>query len=88
MRERHSITPTEFWFSAKDDKVYAMSLVPGQGKVRILSLNESAGKVTKVRLLGSDEGIAWTQNAEALELDFDGIKTGNQGYAVEVTLGI
>ncbi|MFC1763465.1 alpha-L-fucosidase C-terminal domain-containing protein, partial [Planctomycetota bacterium] len=86
--------PTEFWFSlrrgsgqgAKDDKVYAMSLVQGQGRVQILSLNKSAGKVTKVRLLGSDKNLKWAQNATALEIDFDGVKTNVNGYALEVTL--
>ncbi|MFC1764278.1 alpha-L-fucosidase C-terminal domain-containing protein, partial [Planctomycetota bacterium] len=78
--------PTEFWFSAKDDKVYAMSLVPGQGRVKILSLNSSAGKVTGLRLLGSNQSLKWTQNADALEIDFTGVKTGPNGYAVEVTL--
>jgi alpha-L-fucosidase len=78
--------PTEFWFSAKDDTVYAMSLVPGTGRVRILSLNESAGKVTQVRLLGGNQPLQWTQTDAALEIDFDGIATGPNGYAVGVTL--
>jgi len=81
-----SSLPTEFWFSAREDKVYAMSLVPGTGCVRILSLNNSAGKVARVRLLGSDKDLKWTQNAEALEIDFYGVETGANGYAVEVTL--
>ena len=81
-----SSLPTEFWFSAKDDKVYAMSLVPGADRVRILSLNKYSGKVTHVRLLGSEKSLKWTQNAAALEIDFDGVETGDNGYAVEVTL--
>ena len=77
---------TEFWFSARDDKVYAMSLVPGAGQVKILSLKRSAGKVTDLRLLGSHQSLTWTQNADALEIDFTGVKTGSNGYAVAVTL--
>jgi hypothetical protein len=49
-------------------------------------LKDSAGKVTHVRLLGSDRDIKWSQDAEALELDFGSIETGDHGYAVEVTL--
>ena len=81
-----SSLPTEIWFSAKEDKVYAMSLVPGTGRVRILSLNNSAGKVTRVRLLGSDTNLRWTQDAEAVEIDFHGLETGANCYALEVTL--
>ncbi len=86
--------PTEFWFTlrpgsgqgARGDKVYAMSLVPGAGQVKILSLKRSAGKVTDLRLLGSHQRLTWTQNADALEIDFTGVKTGSNGYAVAVTL--
>jgi alpha-L-fucosidase len=81
-----SSAPTEFWFSAREDKVYAMSLVPGTDRVRIRSLRDSAGKVTHVRLLGSDRDITWVQDAVALELDFGSIETGDHGYAVEIAL--
>jgi len=81
-----SPVPTEFWFSARDDKVYAMSLVPGTDRVRILSLQQSAGTIANVRLLGSSQQLKWTQTDKALELDFAGIETGDHGYAVEITL--
>lgn len=76
----------EFWFSAKDDKVYAMSLVPAGDTVRIRSLNKDAGTIQKVRLLGSYRIIQWKQTDAALELDFKGIETNENGFAVEVTL--
>jgi alpha-L-fucosidase len=82
-----SSTPTEFWFSTKDNRVYAMSLAPAVGRVRIHSLREAAGKATHVRLLGSDKRVNWTQDAEALEIDFAGLDTGDHGYAVEITFG-
>jgi len=78
--------PGEFWFSAKDDKVYAMSLAPVTGTVCIQSLKEPAGTVTKVRLLGSDKLLTWTQSAQALEIDFSDVETDAHGYAVEVAL--
>jgi len=77
---------TEFWFSAKGDKVYAMSLASAVGPVRIHSLKQSAGKVVNVRLLGSDQRLKWSQNEQALEIDFAKVVTGVNGYAVEVTL--
>jgi alpha-L-fucosidase len=75
-----------FWFSAKGDQVYAMSLTPASGTVRIQSLKTASGSVVNVRLLGSDQPMKWAQTGDALEIDFDGVETGANGYAVEVTL--
>ncbi|MEN8734617.1 MAG: alpha-L-fucosidase, partial [Lentimonas sp.] len=77
---------TEFWFSAKEDKVYAMSLARAPDTVRIQSLNQSAGSVTGLRLLGSDQSLHWSQTADALEINFNGIETTTNGYALEVVL--
>lgn len=81
-----SSLPTEFWFSSKGDTVYVMSLAPAKGPVKILSLNSSAGKVAQVRLLGDNQNLKWTQTSEALEVDFDDVVTGANGYALAVTL--
>ena len=77
--------PTEFWFSARDNKVYAMSLTPGDGVVRILSLNQSVGPITHLRLLGSDQQLKWKQTDEALEIDLTDVETGMDGYALEAS---
>ncbi|MGJ8633006.1 MAG: alpha-L-fucosidase [Luteolibacter sp.] len=76
--------PGEFWFSAKGDKIYAMSLAAPEGTSRILAMNAVAGKVTSVRLLGSDAALEWKQTEEALEIDFSGLEIGKHGFAVEV----
>lgn len=76
--------PGEFWFSEKEGKVYAMSLAPAEETVRIRSFNNSAGKVSSIRLLGSDQPLIWAQTDEALEIDFAGIETGAHDYAIEV----
>ncbi len=78
--------PTEFWFSAKGDQVYAMSLAAPEGRVRILSLKQSAGAVTEVRLLGSDAGLSWNQTSDALEVDLSGIEMSPNGYALKVSM--
>ena len=79
-------TNREFWFSARGDKVYAMSLAPATGMVRIQSLKQSAGMIANVRLLGSSQKLKWTQTDKALEIDFTGVETSANGYAVEITL--
>ena len=77
--------PTEFWFSAKGQNVYAMSLAPADGRIKILSLNESAGKVTQVRLLGENRNLQWTQTSDSLEVDFNDVATGPNGFALAIT---
>ena len=76
----------EFWFSAKGDKVYVMSLTPATKFVKVESLKRSDGKALKVRLLGGDQTLSWQQTESALEINFDGVETGVNGFAVEVTL--
>ena len=76
---------TEFWFSSKGDKVYAMSLVPASGIVQILSLKRSAGQITQLRLLGSDQKLNWKQTDVALEVDLSGVETSANGYALEAS---
>ena len=78
-KQSKAASPDEFWFSAKGDKVYAMSLAPGAGTVRILSLKKSTGKALNVRLLGSDKSMKWIQTDEALEIDFTGVETSDNG---------
>ena len=80
-----SSAPTAFWFSARDNKVYAMSLVPATGTVQIQSLNRSAGAIASVHLPGNNQKLPWTQTDKALEIDFTGVETSVHGYAVEAT---
>jgi alpha-L-fucosidase len=79
-------TPEDFWFTAKGNKVYAISLVPAGDIVGIRSLNQSAGSIQRVRLLGSDRVMEWSQTDAAIELNVAGVNTGANGFAVEVTL--
>jgi len=76
----------DFWFTARENRVYAMSLAQPKGKVIIKSLNASAADIQSIRLLGSNKSLAWQQNSDALEIDFTNIEVGKNGYAVEVVL--
>ncbi|TWT84686.1 Alpha-L-fucosidase [Planctomycetes bacterium CA13] len=74
----------DFWFTAKDNRVYAISLVAAGDTVRIRSLNKNAGTVKRVRLVGDDRPLIWKQTATELELDFRGVETTENGFAIEV----
>ena len=78
-------TPEDFWFTARGDKVYAISLVTPGAEVCIRSFGRPAGVVKGVRLLGSDRKVGWTQTANSLDLDLRGVEPREFGYVVEAT---
>jgi alpha-L-fucosidase len=62
--------PSDVRFTSKDGAVYAICLALPMGDVQIKSLGKSAGQcdqpVSSVRLLGSNEKLAWKQDADKL----------------------
>lgn len=76
----------DFWFTAKENKVYAMSLVAAEGPIKLHSLGANQVKVQSIRLLGSDQQLSWKQTPDFLEVDFTNIDTSKNGYALEVHL--
>jgi alpha-L-fucosidase len=77
---------SEFWFTAIDNKVYAISLVPAPDTVRVQSLKSENGSITSVRLLGNDRTLEWTQSDTELLVDLHGVETGAYGYALELSM--
>ena len=62
--------PSDIRFTAKADTIYASCLAVPTAEVRIVSLRKSAGRLSKpigrVKLLGSDESLQWSQQSEPL----------------------
>lgn len=81
-----TFTADDFWFTAKENKVYAISFVKPDSLVNIKSLKLANGTVEHVELLSSIEQIQWKQNEEFLQVDFTGLNIGENGYVLEVTL--
>ncbi len=81
-----TFSANDFWFTSKENKVYAISLVNAGSQVEIKSLKLANEKVVKVSLLGNSTEIKWEQSENALKVDLSGLKTGNNGYALEVVL--
>lgn len=77
-------TNKDFWFTAKQNKIYAMSLMPPQDKVSIVSLRKDKGTISTVRLLGSTQKLSWKQTEQALEIDARNWQKTENGFAVEV----
>ena len=63
--ERH-FNNSDFWFTAKDNSVYAISLVPSSDTIFIRSLNEKAGNIKTLSILGGNEIKVWSQTNEGL----------------------
>lgn len=80
-----SFTSSDFWFTAKNSKVYAISLLPAEDSVRIKALNKKAGNIHMVRLLGSDQSLEWTQTETEIQVDLSGVETSENGFALEFT---
>ncbi|WP_055392194.1 alpha-L-fucosidase [Flagellimonas eckloniae] len=81
-----SFSNQEFWFTAKENKVFAISLVPIESTITIKSLDENAGKIKNVRILGSNEKPMWKQTKNGLEISVKDLISSKNGYVVEATL--
>lgn len=69
-RKDQIATAADIRFTSKGEILYAICLAVPTGEVRVKSLGKSAGHsdkpVASVSLLGSDEPVSWSQNADAL----------------------
>ena len=65
-------TSADFRFTTKDGKLYVFALTPPTEALTIKSLGASAEfsrPIASVALVGSDEALHWTQNADALTIE-------------------
>jgi alpha-L-fucosidase len=81
-----AFTKNDFWFTTKQNKVYAISLVNPESQISIKSLKFANGKVENMRLLGNAAKIKWEQTDDDLSVDLTGVQTGRDGYVLEIDL--
>ncbi|MBU3011342.1 alpha-L-fucosidase [Polaribacter vadi] len=81
-----SFSANDFWFTAKENKVYAISLATPENSATIKSLKKGNAQVESVKVLGYKEKVVWKQTEDYLKVDLAGINIGNNGYVLEVTL--
>ncbi|GAA3651458.1 alpha-L-fucosidase [Flavivirga jejuensis] len=82
---KRSFTNSDFWFTAKNNKVYAISLVAAANKILIHSLDKTKGDIVAVRVLGSNKKVEWKQTKNGLEVKLDGVKSNKNGFVVEAS---
>lgn len=83
---QREFTSKDFWFTTKNNKVYAISLTNIEDEILIKSLRKGEGEIEKVKLLGSDERLSWSQNNDGLKTTITGVPKNALGYVIEVTL--
>jgi len=90
-REQHKgihieFTPQDFWFTKKDDSVYAVALENNEREILIKSIKQGKHKVKSVQLLGSEVKLKWTQNNEGLKIVLPEVLPSEIGYVLKINL--
>jgi alpha-L-fucosidase len=64
-----SFTPEDFWFTAKDNYVYVISLTnPANETVRVKSLFRCIPKIKSIELLGNKEPLKWKSTGDKVDI--------------------
>lgn len=72
-------------FTTKGDKLYAIALDwPENGVLHIKSLRKGEKEIGALKLLGYDNEISWSQEADALQINMPDEKTGNYAWVFEI----
>ncbi|MBU2939199.1 alpha-L-fucosidase [Lacinutrix sp. C3R15] len=90
-REKHgfvaAFTSEDFWFTQKENSIYAIAFQYPKSNVLIKSLsNENDIEVKDVEMLGAGSDVVWKQTEEGLEVDLNGQQVNKNGYALKITL--
>jgi alpha-L-fucosidase len=83
-----SFTPEDFWFTAKDNLVYVISLRSAENKtIRVKSLFNCRKQIKCIKILGSEESLKWIASGDKIEIYLPQNKNADvQGFALKVEL--
>ncbi|MFU1857172.1 alpha-L-fucosidase [Sphingobacterium sp. NGMCC 1.201703] len=82
-----NFTASDFWFTQKQDALYALAMVaPADGKVSLRSLNQNTARVRSVEVLGGGN-VVFQQDQEGLHLQLPkGMSQNTLGYALKIRI--
>ena len=84
---KDNFTSQDFWFTQKNEKIYAIALKYPEGEAIIKCLgSKSAGKIKSVKMLGSQSALKWKQTDMGLMVKLPKNHLNKYGYALEVCL--
>ncbi len=91
-KKNASFTSRDFRFTTREGKLYVIAMEkPKEQRWNVTSLAEGAPlcpyKIEKVRLLGYDQPLQWTQSNTGLEISFPTNHSGDYAYVLEVDFG-
>ena len=81
-----NFTKDDFWFTAKDNTVYAISLVPSSDTIVIRSLGIKAGIIEEVSFLGNGKIENWSQTDEGLVVTLSNKIDNKNGFVIKADL--
>ncbi len=85
--DNKEFTGQDIRFTQKDGKLYAIMMAwPENNKVNIKSVKKAEDLVTKVKMLGSDAEIKWSQDASGLTVEMPTKKPCDHAFVLEITL--
>lgn len=77
-------TEQDFWFTQKEDNVYAISLTtPKSSSAVIKSIKDM--KIKSIRLVGSGQLLNWSKTADAIHVQLPKLDQSGVGYALEIS---
>nr|QTJ01947.1 GH29 fucosidase [uncultured bacterium] len=77
-------TDQDFWFTQKNNKVYAISLsTPKVDSVSIKSIKDL--KIKSIRLVGKNTELKWKKTADAVLVQLPKLEKNSVGYALEIS---
>lgn len=83
---KRSFTQNDFWFTTKENIVYAISLMPSSKSICIKSLKKEAGDIKDVSILGGNKISSWKQTVKGLIVNLEEIIKNENGFVVKVVL--
>jgi alpha-L-fucosidase len=83
-----SFTPEDFWFTAKDNYVYVISLsTPVNKNIRVKSLFDYRQKIKSIKVLGNMESLKWQASGDKIDITLPlNRKTDEPGFVLKVEL--
>ena len=83
-----SFTKEDFWFTAKDNYVYVISLtVPVSETVGVKALYDSRQSIRSIKVLGNEKFLKWKVSGDKLDITLpQNIKADEPGFVLKVEL--
>lgn len=90
-REKHKglkieFTPQDFWFTTKNNTVYAISLENSKPNIVIKSIKQGRHKVKDLQLLGFNKKLKWEESSSGLKVVLPKDFPSEIGYVLKINI--